>query len=85
VPVSAWPCLDPSFFRPGGGAKLSATVGAVKAGESSSHPQGVALTTGARRGATLLSRLAGLGFFRGRPWGQRARWRRAQPAEAALR
>jgi hypothetical protein len=48
------------------------------------HPQGVALTGGARPAATLFPRLAGLGFWLlGAPGGRRERWPRPQPAQAA--
>jgi hypothetical protein len=49
-------------FRPGGGHKARGWAGAVKAALAPSAAR-VALTGGARLAATLLSRLAGLGFW----------------------
>src|SRR5207237_10161252 len=55
------PAVAPAPARFSGQARLlpSGGAGAVKAGEPASHPQGVALTEGARAAATLLHRRAG--------------------------
>ncbi len=75
------------FFRPGGDHEPAAGRALSRRARvpCARHPQGLALTEGARQAARRSFRLAGLGFpgCWAPPGGQRERWRRPQPAPAA--
>ena len=79
--------LPQPVFRPGGGHKSAAgrALSRLARVGFARHPEGLALTEGARPAARLSLRLAGLGFPASwaPPGGQRERWRRPQRTEAA--